>query len=94
MAHLRQSVRLLFRFYNAVHHDDVIFFESGNLSAADRLSVLSLCAGSRARFVTLGAEHFTVPAGAPPAARWEQLTKFSVGYRHMMFAPPCWAKAR
>ena len=95
-ANLHMSVRLLYRNYNAAHRDDVLFLHSpGDVTLAQRQSVLALCTPGTARFHELAAEHFALPDGhrawAPPA-RWRYMRKFSVGYRHMIrfFAIGLW----
>ena len=95
-ANLHMSVRLLYRNYNAAHRDDVLFLHApGDVTLAQRQSILALCTPGTARFHELAAEHFALPDGhrawAPPA-RWRYMRRFSVGYRHMIrfFAIGLW----
>lgn len=81
---LRSSVKLLFRNYNAVQRDDMLFFHTGDVTLAAQAEVLGLCTGSRARFLQLEDHHFATPRGTPPEHLWRYGKKFKAGYRHMI----------
>ena len=75
---------LLFRNYNSIRRDDVLFFHTGDIPLTAQADVLALCAGSRARFLQLDAHHFQTPHNTPPESTWRYAKKFSAGYRHMI----------
>ena len=82
---LRLSVELLYKNYNAVQRDSVIFFHTGDVSQQQQQSVLSLCVPNTAQFRELPRHHFQVPASVVSnPAKWQYARKFSVGYRHMI----------
>ena len=67
-----------------MQRDDVIFFHTGDVPPTAQADVLSLCAGSHARFLQLPPHHFETPPGTPPQHLWRYGKKFSAGYRHMI----------
>lgn len=77
-------MKLLFEHYNAVQRDDLIFFHTGDMTPDAQSEVLTLCAGSHARFMQLEPHHFSLPDGTPPSRQWRFAKKFSAGYRHMI----------
>lgn len=79
---LQQSVKLLYRHYNAKHRDDVVFFHNGVPHAAQQ-EVLRHCTAGTARFAMLAPHHFALPARANRTSWWYP-KKFSEGYRHMI----------